>query len=83
MTAYEQRELLMCIMMRVCVVETGDPVLRATDVQQQIRAAAAAGNGPETARLARMLRPLNEYQLTLIRTLEGLHEKISKAKVTP
>lgn len=76
MTSEEKNELLLCINTRICVIETGDPVLRANDLQNQIRDA----RGEEKVRLARQVRALSSSQMRLILLLEKLAEKITKAK---
>lgn len=79
MTSEEKNELLLCINMRICVIETGDPVLRAADLQAQLKSA----SGDEKVRLARQVRALSSSQMKLILLLEGLAEKIAKARTEP
>lgn len=76
MTSEEKNELLLCISIRICLIETGDPVLRATDLQNQLRDA----RGEEKVRLARQVRALSSSQMKHILMLERLAEKITKAK---
>lgn len=76
MTREEQTELLTCIDARICLIETGDPVLRATDLQNQLRDA----TGDHKIRLARQVRALSPGTMRLILLLEGLKTKIAKAK---
>jgi hypothetical protein len=76
MTREEKTELLLCINIRVCLIETGNPVLRATDLQNQLRDA----SGEEKVRLARQVRALSSLQMKQILMLERLAEKITKAK---
>ena len=76
MTSEEKNELLLCINTRICVIETGDPVLRAVDLHEQVETA----SGSERERLARQIRPLSSSQMKLILMLEGLAEKITKAR---
>lgn len=78
MTSWEKQELVLALSMRICVIETGEPTLRATDVHNQLRGADADSR----ARLARMLKPLGTETMKLIVRLEELKEKISKAKVS-
>jgi hypothetical protein len=77
-TSWEKQELVLALSMRICVIETGDPVLRATDVHNQLRGA----DGETRARLTRMLKPLGTETMRLIVRLEELKDKILKAKVT-
>lgn len=76
MTSEEKNELLLCIDARICLIETGNPVLRAIDLQNQIRDA----KGEDKVRLARQVRALSPGTMRLILLLEGLKEKIAKAR---
>ncbi len=78
MTSWEKEELVLALGVRICLIETGDPVLRATDVHNQMRGA----NAERRDQLARKLKPLDSATMKHILRLEELAAKISKAKVT-
>lgn len=78
MTKPEKDELLLALSQRICWLETGDPVLRSTDVHNQMRGA----NAERKVQLARMLRPLGTKGMEQILLLERLIEKITKTRVT-
>jgi hypothetical protein len=79
-TSWEKDELLLALSMRVCFLETGDPVLRAVDVHERL---ASAGISAEERRvLTAKLKPLGSRLMRHILQLEELIGKISKAKVS-
>lgn len=79
MTSEEKRELLLCISMRICVIETGDPVLRASDVHARLRVAVS---DHERKQWSRMLRPLPSDTMKLILMLEDLYGRIEATRTT-
>ena len=78
MTSWEKQELTLALSMRICLLETGDPVLRATDVHNQMRGASSA----QRDQLTRKLKPLTTDVMRHIVRLEELMVKISKAKAS-
>jgi hypothetical protein len=79
-TSWEKDELLLALSMRICTIETGDPVLRATDVHARLTSAGSSVE--EQHALIAKLRPLAPNQMKHILRLEELVVKISKVKVT-
>lgn len=66
----------MGLQMRLAFMETGDPILRAVDVHNQLRSASAAAK----VALFKKLRPLSSHAMQQILDIEQLIERVQKAK---
>lgn len=78
LTVHEKNELWLCVTARIAFIETGDPVMRAVDVQRRL----AVTRDPGTVRqLSQMLRPLSPEQRRLIVMLEELATRIAEDRL--